>query len=106
MKKWFTTLNSKQAKQALGVVFIVLLMGIAIAGGLSPKQGNRLRPDPIFNKTTGWTLISNNQQKQITLPYKEQITPGVVYQIKTTFNDKSSAMDTMLLRSSMQDFVV
>lgn len=106
MKKMFKTLSSKQAKQALGVVFIVFLFALVLIDKTSSSSKYLLESSKTFNKTTGWTLISDNQSKRITLPYKETIQPSNVYQIQTILNDVPTKTNYMLLRSSMQDFEV
>lgn len=102
----FKTLSSKQAKQALGVVFIVFLFALVLIDKTSSSSKYLLESSKTFNKTTGWTLISDNQSKRITLPYKETIQPSNVYQIQTILNDVPTKTNYMLLRSSMQDFEV
>lgn len=106
MKQVLLKLESNKVKQFLGAVLLIVFVAILVLSITSTINENKLIRINTYNKTTGWTLTTGDNEKAISLPYSEDVPVGTTYRLETVLNDLGSNDKQMLLRSSMQDFIV
>jgi diguanylate cyclase (GGDEF)-like protein len=99
--------NINTKRQLVGIGLIAFILMMFLLSLTDQREDFRLISGNIQELTGPWTVTSQGEQlSNITLPYDMELETGVRYSASTVVPLLAANQDTLLIRSSMQDFWV
>lgn len=101
-------MNKISLKQFIvSIVLMMFIISIFFLSRIDQREDFRLIKDEAFELKDNWTIEYNDKSlTNISLPYDLNLKSNTEYTIKTILPDLGNEKNTLLLRSSMQDFEV
>jgi diguanylate cyclase (GGDEF)-like protein len=101
-------MNKISLKQFIvSIVLMMFIISIFFLSRIDQREDFRLIKDEAFELKDNWTVEFNDKSlTNISLPYDLNLKSNTEYTIKTILPDLGNEKNTLLLRSSMQDFEV
>jgi diguanylate cyclase (GGDEF)-like protein len=107
-KKGDRLMNKVSLKRIFVSLVLILFIGLVIIlSRIDQREDFRLIQDKAYELKENWTVqYSDINLNNISLPYDINLEPNSLYTIKTILPKLGQEKNTLLLRSSMQDFEV